>query len=213
MPMDNLVFILGISSSASVLFSSFSLHKKRMLIFILLSWLLGAFQYALLGIPAVFVICIIGTIRTGMVLASLKHSWLNHWIFILVFMIIHTVSFALLNNWGSLTWVSFLPLFASYGSILAVFFKNLIFTKAIFVFLEAMWVCYEISAGLYGQAIGESIDLLINLWAFITLVQAARHGIPLTEVKEVTTMIREAFLRQFKNHTRSPIRQSNGLDD
>ena len=195
MPLDIIVLVVGIASSACVLISSFSLHKKRMLIFILLSWFLGAVQYALIGIPAVLVICIIGTVRSAMVLGSYKYSWLNHWVLIPVFIVIHTISFFILSTWATLTWISFLPLIASYGSILAVFFKNLIYTKLIFVLVGGMWTAYEISAGLYGQAVGEGIDLLINLWAFLTLVQAARKGIPLDEVKEVPTRIREAVSR------------------
>ena len=189
MTTDILVLILGVTSSITLLISSLSVHKKRLLIFAIITSTLIASQYGLVGAYVGLAAVAIGILRTIMVLASTKYEWMNHWLFIPIFMLIHSIAFVLLNNWAETTWVSFIPLVGGWLGTLSIFFTNLIYTKGILIVSGSLWVMYELHSALYGQLIGESLNILANTAALITLLVAAKRGIPADTLEDVDTQI------------------------
>lgn len=191
-----IILLLGICSSVAAIGEAFSLHKQKLFMFVLAAWGIGIIQYSLVEQPFLVAISIVGVIRTFMVLASVKYSWLNHIAFIPFFLIVHTILFIVFSDWSSITWFEFIPLFAVYGGTISGFFNNLIYIKLISISNGTLWLYYQYMLGLYGQLPGEAINLGINFWALIVLIQAYRNHIPLSEVKEVNVRIREAIVRQ-----------------
>ena len=185
-----LVLFLGLISSATLIIAALSVHRPRLLVFSIITNVILVIQYELVGSIAALAVCAIGLIRMSMVLGSLKKPWLNHWAFIPVFLAIHATSFYLLNDWSvENSWINFIPIAGGMLSTVAFFFKKVIVIKATLILIGVLWIIYEFNVGIYGQMIGESLNLLANVFAFVTLYRAQRAGIPEEDIEDVDTHI------------------------
>lgn len=193
MTIATILLILGIITSIATIAASFALHKQRLTSFLIVAGTLGAVQYSLVGNTVVLAVCIIGLARNLMILFSDKRPWLNHWLFIPIFMTIHTASFVTLNDWSHTTWLSFVPIVGSYLGVAALFFKDLMYSKFVFIVMGALWATYQFNFQMYGLMAGETVNLLINLWALSTLLAAKRNHIRDEDIKEVDEIIRETL--------------------
>jgi hypothetical protein len=85
--------------------------------------------------------------------------------------------------------VNMIPLIGGWGAVIAIFFTDMIKTKSLLIALGTMWIIYEFSSGLYGQMIGESLNLVANITALTTLIVARYRGIPESELEDIDTHI------------------------
>jgi hypothetical protein len=218
MTISTFVVLLGVLSSITLIISALSVHRKRLLTFGIATGSIVAVQYGLMDNWVGLMTLSIGLVWTLMMLFSIKNPWLNHWLFIPLFMGFHLLSFSLLSDWNSMTWVNFIPLIGGWGGVIAIFFKNMIYTKSLLIAFGAMWLVYEFHSGIYGQMIGESLNLVANSVALTMLVVAARRGIPEALIDDVIDTITSSIpvitssIHLPQLHTRSihlPVRVSH----
>jgi hypothetical protein len=189
MTTDHLVILLGIASSITLIISALSVHRKRLLMFGIATGSLVAIQYGLVGSWVALMTLSIGLVWTVMMLLSAKHAWLKNPLLIPLFMVFHVTSFAALSNWDAMTWVNFIPLIGGWGSLIALFMTDMIKTKSALILLGGMWLAYEYSSGLYGQMVGESLNLVANTVALSALITARRRGIPEDQMEDLDTQL------------------------
>ena len=189
MPLEIIMLLLGIVSSTTLIISALSIHRKRLLVFAIATTALVGLQYGLVGSEIGLAACVLGLFRNLLVLGSLRYGWLNHWLFMPFFVSLHIAAFFAFTDWDNLTWISFIPVVGGCLGVLAVFFKNVIYTKAMFVGLGAIWMIYEFSLTLYGQMIGEGLTLIANIFAFFVLLNAHRKGVPEEQIEDLDVRI------------------------
>jgi hypothetical protein len=150
-------------------------------------------QYGLVGSEIGLAACVLGLTRNLLVFSSLKYAWLNHWLFIPIFILLHLAAFIVFTDWNDLTWISFIPLVGGWLGVIAVYFKSVLYTKAIFICVGAMWMIYEFDMELYGQMIGEGLTVIANTFAFFALLSAARRGVPQEQIEDLDTHLIETI--------------------
>lgn len=184
-----LVILLGIASSIALVVSALSVHRKRLLTFGIINGMIVATQYGLVGSWVGLTTLAIGLVWTVMMLFSIKHEWLNHKMFIPLFMVFHLAAFLSLTDWSHFTWVNILPLLGGWGGIIAIFFKEMIYTKSLLIALGVMWLVYELHNSMFTQMIGESLNMVANIVALTTLLVALKRGIPESQITDVIDTI------------------------
>jgi hypothetical protein len=188
-----IVLLLGIAASITLVISALSVHRYRLLIFSVATGIIVSLQYGLVGAYAGLAVTSIGVLRTLMVVGSFKRPWLNHWSFIPVFLILHTIAFCMVTDWSHATWVSFIPLIGGWGGTIVVYFENVVIMKSILIGLGLMWLMYEFNNAMYSQMVGESLNLVSNCVALAILVIAHRRGIPDSEIEDIDTQMIEVI--------------------
>jgi len=180
-----LIIILGIISSATLVLSALSVHKRRLLIFGILTGSIVGIEYWLAGSVVALGTLTIGLAWNILTLASEKYTKLAHWGFVILFISLQIFSFSLLSKWSEMSLISFIPLLGGVGGIIAIHFKKVTYIKATLIFLGLLWLIYEFHSAIYSQMIGESLNLIANIAAFVTLNRAAKRGIPESQVEDL----------------------------
>lgn len=193
MTTETLVLLLGIISSTTLIISALSIHRRRLLLFAIATTVIVGTQYGLVGSEIGLAACVLGLARNLLVVGSLKYPWLNHWSFIPIFVLLHLASFMVFTDWNDLSWISFIPLVGGWLGVIAVYFTSVLYTKAIFICVGAMWMIYEFDMALYGQMIGEGLTLVANTFAFFALLNAARRGVPQEQIEDLDTHLIETI--------------------
>jgi hypothetical protein len=191
--MNPLIIFIGILSSLLLVISGLSTQRKRMLMFATGTSALVAVQYLMAHSTLALVICFIGIIRNIVAIMAERYPILDKWFFLAGFLAAHTVAFLLTAKWDDFHIINMFPLFGAYVGTVAVFFKRMAITKAMMIACGAIWLSYEFHSGIYGQMVGESFTLVANSIAFITLLVAARKGIPESAVDNVDTHLIETI--------------------
>lgn len=194
---ETLVIVLGIFASIFLIISSLSTSRPRLLMFSIFCSVFAIAQFTLAGALVAGAVIAVGVVRNSLLLLSLKNQkfrWLDHWAVMVLFMVAASVVWTLLVDWKSFEVLSVVPLAGSLLGSVAVFFRNLIYTKSIFMFAGMMWISYQFSYGAYGLLVGEAANLVSNGVALTLLIRAAVTGQkvidPTTEViKTITTAI------------------------
>lgn len=187
-----LPILLGLGSSACLIASSLSLKRLRILILGLFINVLTGLQYMLLDQMGALTLTCLGFVLTAIVLASLKWPALGTTKVLGAFLVAYPVAFFLTA--GTITSaVSLLPLFSMMVATTALFMKNLIVVKAMFIANGISWLIFEISAGAFGAVPGEIITLAGNTLSLVLLVLAYRANIPLDAVPELNMRIATAW--------------------
>lgn len=186
---QTLVVLLGIASSITLLTSALSVHRPRLLMFGIITSLLVAVQYSLVGSYTALGTLIVGLFWTSLTLLSLKLPALESKTkyLIPVFMLAHIISFSLLADWGNMQWVNFIPLVGGLGGTLAISFKDVTYTKAVLIVLGAGWLIYQFNVSMYSQMVGESLNLVANSVALGALIRAKMKGIPNEAMEDLDT--------------------------
>jgi len=184
-----LVILIGIASSITLMISALSVHRKRLIIFAMVTSSLVGLQYGLTGTLVGLGACLIGITRSSMVLGSFNKPWLNHWLFIPVFMGLHVVSFSLFTDWSQMSVVTFVPLVAAWLGVISVFFKKVHFIKVFVIAAGSLWFVYEWQSGVYGQMVGEAANIIFNIVALTILLKAEAKGISENDVEDVDTQV------------------------
>jgi hypothetical protein len=170
------VILLGICSSITLLLSALSVHRLRLLSFGVLTGTLVSIQYALTGSWSGLFSVAIGLVWTILTVLAFKFPSLNHPLFIPVFILLQMIAFVLTFS-GSFAPVAFLPLICGMAGVIGIYLKKVIQIKAVLIACGIGWLVYEGHSGVYGQMVGESLNLVANTVAFFALLAAARKGI------------------------------------
>lgn len=187
-----LPILLGLGSSACLIASSLSLKRLRILVLGLFINVFTGLQYMMLGQTGALTLTCLGFILTAVVLASLKWPALGTTKVLGAFLAAYPVAFFLTA--GSITSpVSLLPLFSMMIATTALFMKNLMVVKAMFIANGVSWLIFELSAGAFGAVPGEIITLAGNTLSLVLLSLAYRAGIPLDMVPELNVRIVSAW--------------------
>lgn len=203
MSTSTLVILLGIASSITLIISALSVHKKRLLMFGIATGSIVAIEYGIAGSWVGLASLSIGLVWTILMLFAIKKPFLGHWGFAALFIAIQAGAFTLLSDWGHMTALSFIPLIGGIGGIIAIFFKEMIYTKSLLIALGAMWLVYEFHFAMYSQMVGESLNFISNIVALTTLLVALRQGIPESMVKDVDTRVIETITTSIPTITAS----------
>jgi len=191
--MNSLVILIGILSSLLLVISGLSTQRRRMLLFATGTSVLVAAQYMMTNSTLALIICFIGIVRNIVAIAAERYPILDKWFFLVGFLVAHTAAFLFTAKWDDFHIINMLPLFGAYVGTVAVFFKRMSITKALMIVCGGIWLSYELHTGLYGQMVGESFTLVANSIALVTLLVAARNGIPETAVDNVDTHLIETI--------------------
>lgn len=204
-----LAISFGLLSSVCLILASLSLSRKRILVLSLLINTFSAAQYLLLGQSGALVLVSLGFIMTATVLTSLKFPALGTTKVLAGFLIAYPVAF--FSTSGSIDALpELLPLFSTMLATTAVFMRNLLAVKAMFIVNGLSWLSFEIFAGAYGALPGEVLTLAGNITSFVLLGLAWRAGKPLESVPEMNVRI-AAFFRGLRKQgepvsiTHSPV--------
>lgn len=182
MTLQIIILTLGVFASVSLIASALSTTKTRLLIFALISAIILVVQFALTGDALLGMVAVlIGVTRISLVLLSTKIPWLNHWIFIPIFIGLHITAFTYLNDWSHIEIYNFIPVIGGIASTLSYYFKNLIYTKSFLILAGLLWINYEFAVGSYGQLIGETFVIFANSYTLYLLIKAQRTGVPVEE--------------------------------
>lgn len=191
--MNSLVILIGILSSLLLVISGLSTQRRRMLLFATGTSVLVAAQYMMTNSTLALIICFIGIVRNIVAITAERYPILDKWFFLAGFLAAHTAAFLFTAKWDDFHIINMLPLFGAYVGTVAVFFKRMSITKALMIVCGGIWLSYELHTGLYGQMVGESFTLVANSIALVTLLVAARNGIPETAVDNVDTHLIETI--------------------
>jgi len=184
---DILVMLLGIASSTTLIISALSVHRPRLLAFGITTSVIVAVQYALVNSWVALGTLGVGLAWTTLTLLSLKYKWLQHKLFIPLFMSFHVIAFISLSEWGNMSWVNYIPLIGGLGGVIAISFKEVMYTKGFLLGLGSLWFIYQMNVGLYGQMVGEGLTFIANGVALVTLIKAHRLGIRSEDVPDIDT--------------------------
>ena len=186
---EQIILLLGILSSATLILSALSLHRGRILIFALLTSLITGIQYGLHEDLATLLVCTVGAIRAIVILGSFKYPRLGHWLMMLSFISTYIALFVLFTKWNEFTWVNTLPTVGAIIATVAFFFKDILKVKILLLFVGGLWLTYEFNTTMYTQMIGESFTLVANLVAAFIIVKSRKSGIPESELVDIDTQI------------------------
>lgn len=185
-----LVIILGVVSSATLILSALSVHRRRLLMFGIATSVNVAVQYTLVGSWTALGTLLVGLSWSIFTIISLKYETLQNKIFIPLFCSLHLLVFTYIFDWNTEHNITdYIPVVAGMLGVIAISFSKVLYTKAILLFVGTIWVVYQGTVGLYGQMVGETLTFAANLVAFITLVRAAQAGINQEEVNDIDTQI------------------------
>lgn len=192
-----LVIAIGIVSSISLILSALSTRRTKLLMFAIFASSFAGVQFVLAGAAVAGAVIAVSIVRNSLLLLALKKEkfrWLDHWAVMIFFMIVASAVWVLVVDWDNFAVLSLVPLVGNLLGSVAVFFRNLIYTKAIFMFGGAMWFVYEFSYGAYGAMLGEAATFVSNSIALVLLIKASMTGKeaidPTTEViKTITTAV------------------------
>lgn len=185
MTTSTIIILLGIVSSTTLVLSALSVHKKRILSLSLVTGSVVGVQYGLAGSWVGLATLTIGLGWTILMLLSERFPALRHWGFIPAFSLLHLSAFIILSNWSTVEPVNFIPLVGGILGLIALYFRKVIYIKSTLIFLGLIWLVYEQHMTLYGQMIGEGLTLVANTAALITLIIAAKKGIPQRDVEDL----------------------------
>jgi len=198
-----LAISFGLLSSVCLILASLSLSRKRILILSLLINTFSAFQYLLLGQPGALVLVSLGFIMTATVLASFKFPALGTTKVLAGFLVAYPAVFFATGGWVD-SWPELLPLFSTMIATTAVFMRNLLVVKGMFIVNGLSWLSFEIFAGAYGALPGEILTLTGNVTSFILLGMAWRAGKPLETVPEMNVRI-ASFIAGMRKKNEEPV--------
>lgn len=191
--MNFLVLFLGILSSGTLIVSALSVHRLRLLMFSAITGVLVAAQYGLVGAWTGLLTCAVGLTWTALVAASYRYPKVAHPALLPLFALGHVLVFANFTDFGNFTLVALVPLIGGLLGLVAVMFKEIIYTKAIFIVCGAGWLGYEFTNAVYGQMVGESLNLIGNTVALCALIAAKAKGIHRTDMENLDTQLIEAL--------------------
>lgn len=198
-----LAISFGLLSSVCLILASLSLSRKRILILSLLINIFSAFQYLLLGQSGALVLVSLGFLMTATVLTSLKFPALGTTKVLSGFLVAYPVAF--FATGGAVdAWPELLPLFSTMIATTALFMRNLLLVKGMFIVNGLSWLSFEIFAGAYGALPGEVLTLTGNVTSFVLLGIAWRAGRPLESVPEMNVRI-VSFIRGARKRNVEPV--------
>jgi hypothetical protein len=183
-----LAITFGLLSSACLIICSLSLSRKRILIASLLINTFSAAQYLLLSQTGALVMVSLGFIMAATVLASLKFPALGTAKVLGAFLVAYPIAFFSTSS-GIQSAFELLPLFSTMIATTAVFMRNLLVVKTMFILNGLSWLAFEIFAGAYGAVPGEILTLAGNVTSFILLGRAHLAGQALETVPEMNVRI------------------------
>jgi hypothetical protein len=187
------VILLGVLSSALMVISALSVHRLRLLCFSLGAGALVAIEYLLVGAWTGLAAVLVGMTWTGLLALAYRYPRAAHPALIPVVIGAHTLMFALLTNFAAFQPVLLVPLVGGVLGTLAVYTRELIYTKALLIGIGVMWLGYEFNSGIYGQMLGESLNLVANTVALCALVGARMRGIPRSAMQDLDTQLIETI--------------------
>jgi len=187
--MQVLITVLGVLSAVTVLISALSVHRLRLLVFGIITGVLVAIEYGLAGAWTGLWSVVIGL--TWTVLLALAYRWPYFASRHVMTGIIaaHTAAFLMLTRWDTFTPLTLVPLVAGIAGTLAIALRDLVYTKGVFVVLGVGWLGYEFQHAVYGQMVGESLNLVANIVAFSALLAAKYRGIPRRAMENIDTQL------------------------
>lgn len=177
-----IVLILGLFASAAIILSALSVRRRRLIAFALVNSFIAALEYLIVGSFTGLAICLIGAFRNITLLGASKWEWLDSKLVLGGFLVAHTTAFVIFANWGNLAWFDFLPLIGALLGTAAFMSKDMAKVKATLIVTVVFWLGYEYQMGLYGQMVGDSLNLIANFYALTILMRERRKGIPESEV-------------------------------
>ena len=185
---------LGILSSLTLLISALSVHRLRLLIFATATGCLVAAQYALTGAWPGRAAVTVGLTWTVMAALAYRYPLLGHGGWIPVVLGAHAITFLLVTDWaGSITAITFVPLLGGLLGTLAIYTRELIYTKGMLVVAGGGWLAYEQVHAVYGQMVGEGLNLVANVVAMCALIVARQRGIPRAAMQNLDTQLIETI--------------------
>ena len=191
--METIILILGVFSSVTLIISALSTGRKRMLIFGLATSVLCLIQFALNQSTLALIIGLIGLVRTGFALLSLKYPIMNTWPFLVMFLGAHTTAFIFTTNWDMFIVMEALPVLGAYLGTLAVFFKRMAVTKSLMIACGAVWLCFQFYSGFYTQMVGEIFTLGANIFALTMILRAEKSGMKDEEFEALDEQVLDAL--------------------
>ena len=191
--MNITIILLGIFSSTTLLISALSVHRLRLLTFSAITGALVAIQYGLVGAWTGLLTVAVGVTWTALVALSYRYPKLAHPALLPFFALGHVLIFANFTDFQTFNAVALVPLLGGLLGLLAVMFKEIIFTKAIFIICGAGWLGYEFANAVYGQMVGESLNLVGNAVALCALIAAKAKGIHRTDMENIDAQLIEAL--------------------
>lgn len=197
-----LAITFGLLSSACLILASLSLRRKRILFLSLGINIFTGLQYMLLGQTGALVLVALGFVMTCTVLASFKFPALGTAKVLAGFLVAYPAVFFATGGWVE-SWPELLPLFSTMVATTALFMRNLLLVKAMFIVNGLSWMAFEIFAGAYGALPGEVLTLTGNITSFALLARAYFAGIALDTVPELN--VRIASLVRLARGRRNPV--------
>lgn len=191
--MNLFVILLGVLSSGTLIVSALSVHRLRLLIFSAVTGALVAVQYGLVGAWTGLLTVAVGLTWTALVAASYRYPKVAHPALLPIFALAHVLIFAKLTDFAAFSTVALVPLVGGLLGLAAVMFKEIIYTKAIFIVCGVGWLGYEFSHAVYGQMVGESLNLIGNAVALCALIAAKAKGIHRSDMENLDTQLLEAI--------------------
>lgn len=191
--MNYLVILLGIASSITLVISALSVHRLRLLIFSVVTGALVALEYGLVGAWTGLLTVVVGLTWTGLVAVSYRWPKAAHPALLPLFALAHVLIFARFTDFAAFSAVALVPLVGGLLGLAAVMFKEIIYTKAIFIACGVGWLGYEFSTAVYGQMVGETLNLIANTVALCALVAARTKGIARRDMANIDTQLLEVL--------------------
>jgi hypothetical protein len=191
--MNLLVILLGVLSSGTLIVSALSVHRLRLLMFSAVTGVLVAIQYGLVGAWTGLLTCAIGLTWTALVALSYRFPKAAHPALLPLFALGHVLVFSRFTDFGNFSAVALVPLVGGLLGLLAVSVREIIYTKGIFILCGVGWLGYEFSNAVYGQMVGESLNLIGNTVALCALIAAKAKGIHRSDMENLDTQLLEAI--------------------
>lgn len=199
-----LPIMFGLVASICLIVSSLTLSRKLILILGLGINVFNGIQYMLLGQTGALALTAVGFVMVGTVLASLKYPALGTTKVLAMFLLAYPVVF--FSTAGPIASVfGYLPLFSMIIGTIALFVKNVMGLKAIFIVNGLSWLTFELSVGAYGAVPGEIITIMGNCTSFILLAIASKAGIPFSQVPELPVRLARLAARNKGRDIRNPV--------
>ena len=192
--MNPALILLGILSSTTLVISALSVHRLRLLLFGIATGVLVSFEYAITGAWTGLFSVAIGLTWTALMALSYRYKMLTSPKLVPVVLAAQIASFIAFTPWGDrMTPVMFVPLLGGLIGVFAVYTKELLYTKGMLMLAGGAWLGYEYTNHVYGQMIGESLNLIANTVALSALTMAKVRGIPRSAMQNLDTQFLETI--------------------
>lgn len=188
-----LIITLGLCASAAVIFLSLAIQRKQVIIATALVSVFTLAQYALLGKGTAVALTAITLAYALIIPLEKRYPWLlTRWT-PYALGLIYTAAFLAMN--GLSLGFDVLAYLASISGTVLMAVKSPLVAKYLMLSNGLAWAVYQAGTGAYGQLPGEAFFLAGTLISLFLIYKQKRKGGALSEVPEVTTLIRRSLVR------------------